>query len=200
MKKLNTLLFNQGGKCFYCDAILDLKEASIEHVIPQSKGGSDNIDNLVVCCTYANHAFRDYSPKHKMTVMKQICGSKFLCTKIFPREPAKIVKTVKTAKTVKKTAKTVKKTAKTVKKNAKTVISNAYKLLVTAVKSFENEVTSSQLKQKMLALNPKFKESEYGFNQFNKFLLQAQEEKIILLEKNKGNGNHYIVTHDNKKQ
>ena len=66
MKKLSALLFNQGGKCFYCDAILDIDEATIEHIVPKSKGGCDDLNNLVVCCKYANQAFRDYSPKHKM--------------------------------------------------------------------------------------------------------------------------------------
>ena len=86
MKKLNTLLFHQGGKCFYCDALLALEEATIDHVIPQSKGGSNNIDNLVVCCKHANHAFADYSPKHKMAVIKQLCCFPSICQKIFPRE------------------------------------------------------------------------------------------------------------------
>lgn len=86
MKKMNTLLFHQGGKCFYCDALLALEEATIDHVIPQSKGGSNNIDNLVVCCKHANHAFADYSPKHKMAVIKQLCCFPSICQKIFPRE------------------------------------------------------------------------------------------------------------------
>jgi hypothetical protein len=86
MKKLSALLFNQGGKCFYCDAFLDINEASIDHVIPQSKGGSNDIDNLVVCCKYANQAFADYSPKHKMAVIKQLCCFPSPCKKIFPRE------------------------------------------------------------------------------------------------------------------
>jgi 5-methylcytosine-specific restriction endonuclease McrA len=86
MKKLNDLLFNQGGKCFYCDAVLDINEATLDHVVPQSKGGTGDLDNLVVCCKYANHAFKDYPPKHKMSVIKHLCCSVSACKKIFPRE------------------------------------------------------------------------------------------------------------------
>ena len=52
-------------------------------------------------------------------------------------------------------------------------ISMAYQLLLNAIAAFEKEGkegVSSQIKSKMLELNPKFKEANYGFNQFNKFL------------------------------
>ncbi len=181
MKKLNTLLFNQGGKCFYCNAVLNIEEASIDHVIPQSKGGTDNVDNLIVCCKYANQAFKDYSPKHKMAVIKQICSSPFFCQKVFPRE--------KKAEQVP--------LSQTKEKNPK--ISVAYKLLSQVIKSIESEgkeVIISQLKTKMLKVMPSFKESDYGFNQFKKFLLQAQQDEIIALKKT--SGNNYIIKQPKK--
>jgi hypothetical protein len=188
MKKRNALLFNQGGKCFYCEANLELHEATIDHVIPQSKGGTNDLDNLVVCCQYANQAFRDYSPKQKMAVIKQLDPSS--CQKIFPRdEPTEVENVSQIGETTEK-----KKPAKNPKKTSPD-ISMAYKLLLQAVDLFEKEgreVVSSQVKKKMLELNPSFKESDYGFNQFNQFLLHAKEEKIITLNKYKTTNNYII--------
>jgi len=279
MKKLNTLLFLQGGRCFYCDARLDLEEATIDHVIPQSKGGSNNIDNLVVCCKYANHAFADYSPKHKMAVIKQFGCFPSLCQQIFPREKdektqlegiqtrnqsvsldsnAPAIKTAEaavqnSASTTKKApAASVENNASTTKKapaapaqnnasttkkapaapaqnnasttkkapaapaqnNASTTkkapaakvtknttntaepdISTAYQILLQAIDFFEEsgkEAISSQIKSQMLKFMPSFKQSDYGLAQFNKFLLRAQEDKIVTLKNHQRSGNYII--------
>jgi hypothetical protein len=233
MKKLNTLLFHQGGKCFYCDALLDLEEASIDHVIPQSKGGSNEIDNLVVCCKYANHAFADYSPKRKMTVMKQLSCFPSICKKIFPREKgitnceAKIQSPIQSTAPALKPADSVQSSAslttnnanststtqntsaaplvenssttentpttpvKTASHQTKPDISIAYQKMLEAIDFFEQQgkdAISSQLKPQMLKLMPSFKESDYGFNQFSKFLLRAQEDKIVILKSLKKSG------------
>jgi len=200
MKKLNALLFNQGGKCFYCDAVLDIQEATVDHVIPQSKGGTNDLDNLVVCCKYANHAFRDYSPKQKLAVIKQLSSISSVCQKIFPREEqvidSKSVEVEKESLTAHQPEKLEKKTqAKAKQKKTTRAISTAYHLLLQAVELFEEEgkeAVSSQIKSKILKLKPSFKESDYGFRQFNKFLLHAQDEKIITLEKHK-KGNNYVI-------
>jgi septal ring factor EnvC (AmiA/AmiB activator) len=239
MKKINTLLFNQGGKCFYCNAILDIKEASIDHVIPRAKGGTDNTDNLVVCCKYANHAFADCSPKHKMAVIKQLCCFPSACQKIFPREeetikpnensPEKLDKNIQSTNAqVAKLKKNVeslnaqvtklekqkqssnaqvaqfeKNMLSTKKpklaindKNAQPDISFAYQLLCQAIKSLESNggvANNSSLKSKMLALNSSFNESDYGFKQFNQFLLQAEDDQIVTLKTGQKKGN-YIVS------
>jgi len=201
MKKLNALLFNQGGKCFYCDDVLDIQEATVDHVIPQSKGGTNDLDNLVVCCKYANHAFRDYSPKQKLAVIKQLSCISSVCKKIFPREEQVTesksrVEVEKESLTEDQPERLEKNTqAKAKQKKTTPDISTAYRLLLQAVELFEEEgkeAVSSQVKNKMLKLKPSFKESDYGFRQFNKFLLHAQDEKIITLEKHKTN-NHYII-------
>jgi len=210
MKKLNALLFNQGGKCFYCDAILDMNEATLDHVIPQSKGGKNDLDNLVVCCKYANHAFRDYSPKHKMVVIKELCCLPFVCKKIFPREE-EIIESKEVekpqilhqkempdsqAKTIENELQTENKTPDSKeKKTTKPNISIANQLLLKAIAAFEKEGkegVSSQIKSKMLELNPAFKEADYGFNQFNKFLLHAQEQEVVTLKKH-GKGSSYVI-------
>jgi len=196
MKKLNALLFNQGGKCFYCDAILDMNEATLDHVIPQSKGGKNDLDNLVVCCKYANHAFRDYSPKHKMAVIKELCCLSSVCKKIFPREEEiseseELEEPQIEAQPKKKTQDSKAKTTQKIQPN----ISIANQLLLKAIASFEKEGKegmSSQIKNKMLELNPAFKEADYGFSQFNKFLLHAQEKKVVTLKKH-GKGSSYVI-------
>lgn len=44
----------QGGKCAYCDEPIELHFATLDHVIPRVRGGSDEIDNLVVACKSCN--------------------------------------------------------------------------------------------------------------------------------------------------
>lgn len=40
------------NKCAYCDSEKDL---TIDHIVPQSKGGLDNTKNVVCCCKTCNH-------------------------------------------------------------------------------------------------------------------------------------------------
>ena len=67
--KLERLLFLQGGKCFYCGKTMADKTASIEHIIPRSCGGSNELDNLAVCCQSINHMLADVSPKKKIELL-----------------------------------------------------------------------------------------------------------------------------------
>jgi len=184
MKKLNALLFHQGGKCFYCDEQLDIKEASIDHIIPRAKGGKDDVDNLVVCCKYANHAFADCSPKQKMLVIKDIIHSPLLCQKLFPRSEE--------VKEVKEVIEVIESQANN--KTDENDISIAYALLLQAIDSFEKEgkaASSSIVKIEMLKIEPSFKEATYGFKQFSKFLLSAEQDKIITLELQRKN--NYLI-------
>lgn len=67
--KVERLLFLQGGKCFYCGHFLGDKTASIEHIIPRANGGSNDLDNLVVCCQSINQMLADISPKKKIELI-----------------------------------------------------------------------------------------------------------------------------------
>lgn len=48
------LLERDGNKCFYTGKEMSFEEASIEHLIPLSKGGKNNLDNLVLCLKEEN--------------------------------------------------------------------------------------------------------------------------------------------------
>lgn len=44
-----------GGKCWYCgDEVHPFRTLSIDHMIPRKRGGSDDIENLVLCCISCN--------------------------------------------------------------------------------------------------------------------------------------------------
>jgi 5-methylcytosine-specific restriction endonuclease McrA len=45
-----------GWGCLYCDEVLTERTAQIDHVIPQSKGGSDDISNLALACAFCNRS------------------------------------------------------------------------------------------------------------------------------------------------
>jgi hypothetical protein len=41
-------------KCYYCGVNLTSRNKTIDHVMPQSKGGKDTFENTVACCTICN--------------------------------------------------------------------------------------------------------------------------------------------------
>ena len=67
--KLKQLLLLRGGKCFYCRGTLTLTRASLEHVLPSSKGGTEELDNLCVCCREINQLLADLPPKTKIDML-----------------------------------------------------------------------------------------------------------------------------------
>ncbi len=49
------LLRRDGAWCCFCKRALPLGEATLEHVIPFSRGGSDDAENLRLSCLACNH-------------------------------------------------------------------------------------------------------------------------------------------------
>lgn len=57
----SVLLSRSGGVCEACGCELNLrhgdpKQATIDHVVPKSAGGTDSINNLAVLCSECNQA------------------------------------------------------------------------------------------------------------------------------------------------
>ncbi|MBZ0314966.1 MAG: HNH endonuclease [Anaerolineae bacterium] len=53
--KVLLLYSQQEGKCYYCGQILEMNQdsrigTSVDHKIPQSRGGTNELENLVLCC------------------------------------------------------------------------------------------------------------------------------------------------------
>ncbi|MBT7410501.1 MAG: HNH endonuclease [Methylococcales bacterium] len=67
--KREQMLEDQKGKCCYCGTKIDDQIATLDHVIPKSRGGGNGIDNLVVSCKLCNNSFADSSPKYKMLTL-----------------------------------------------------------------------------------------------------------------------------------
>lgn len=56
-----------GAVCHYCDADLDLDDATLDHVWPFSLGGGNGLRNLVLACRVCNGRLGD-------DVVKCLCG------------------------------------------------------------------------------------------------------------------------------
>ena len=55
MKPNRQDIFNKfKGHCAYCGCKLKTNTMTVDHLIPQSKGGSNNIDNLMPACKSCN--------------------------------------------------------------------------------------------------------------------------------------------------
>lgn len=56
----------QDGKCAYCGQHRNHKYMTLDHIIPLSKGGTDNLDNLQCTCKKCNSFKGDMLP-HEFT-------------------------------------------------------------------------------------------------------------------------------------
>lgn len=56
------LLANQGGRCAYCETQLDPSLATVDHVVPLSRGGLNVLGNKVAVCRPCNAAKSNLLP------------------------------------------------------------------------------------------------------------------------------------------
>jgi hypothetical protein len=77
-KPLDRLMFAQGGLCFFCSLPLPKDDASVEHLIPISRAGSNSDENCVACCKAINALLGSMSLKEKIRVVLNQKG-KFVC-------------------------------------------------------------------------------------------------------------------------
>lgn len=69
------LIKRDGDKCFYTGIEMTKENASIEHLIPISRGGKNNLDNLVLCLKEENLKMANLSLvekiKYKISFLKK---------------------------------------------------------------------------------------------------------------------------------
>jgi hypothetical protein len=78
MKQLDRLLLFQGNRCFFCEQPIPEGEASVEHLVASSNGGSNDDDNCVACCKSLNAAFGNRPYKEKLRAIVSHRGQ-FTC-------------------------------------------------------------------------------------------------------------------------
>ncbi len=54
--KYKLYIYNRDKKkCYYCDKNLKFKQITLDHYLPVSRGGLDEVFNLVTCCKKCNY-------------------------------------------------------------------------------------------------------------------------------------------------
>ncbi len=77
-KRLERLMFVQGGNCFFCKSPVAKADASIEHLFASANGGGNNDENCVACCKALNAVLGSLSLKEKFQVVLNQKGN-FKC-------------------------------------------------------------------------------------------------------------------------
>jgi hypothetical protein len=65
-----------GNMCFYTGVELTEETESIEHLIPVSKGGKNNLDNLVLCTKQINYEMADKPLIEKIRIRDKLLHNK----------------------------------------------------------------------------------------------------------------------------
>jgi len=66
------ILLRDHNTCQYCGEVFPPQELTLDHVIPRSRGGDSNWDNLVACCRRCNNRKGDRTPEEaRMKLLKK---------------------------------------------------------------------------------------------------------------------------------
>ncbi len=57
------LLIEQSGYCVLCGETLDYEDFHVDHIMPKSRGGGNNLDNLELLCSKCNRSKFDMTPE-----------------------------------------------------------------------------------------------------------------------------------------
>jgi len=98
-KIINELVRKYGLRCWYCGIELTNRKIEIDHIIPKSKGGSDDLYNLALACKICNVKMLNYDKIEYLRHLAHIRSSEFSCPilteyrkELFPHEQDKLQK------------------------------------------------------------------------------------------------------------
>lgn len=70
---IRTNIYNKAkGRCAICGKFIPCNEYTIDHIVPLSKGGTDEESNLQCCCLICNQMKQDMLPNKMMKQMSKI--------------------------------------------------------------------------------------------------------------------------------
>jgi len=67
-----TIWMRDKGQCQYCEKKLSIKDSTIDHVMPKSKGGQHTWENVVIACRKCNQKKGSKLPKECGMIPKEI--------------------------------------------------------------------------------------------------------------------------------
>lgn len=73
--RLRRLLWSDRPRCFYCDRFMTEHGATLDHLVPVARGGSQRADNLVLCCRDCNAAKGTLTPAEWLVRLQLACAS-----------------------------------------------------------------------------------------------------------------------------
>ena len=61
LRKFKSMLFgdNKQMPCMYCSDLLDFENATVEHLISRSSGGTNHLTNLNIACAACNNGHKN---------------------------------------------------------------------------------------------------------------------------------------------
>lgn len=76
IKKIKEIVMRRDGlECCYCQRQLSISNVTMEHIVPESKHGTFNVNNLTVSCAYCNNkrgnkSFLEYCKSYNLPLSK----------------------------------------------------------------------------------------------------------------------------------
>ena len=67
----HTLHYEQGGKCKGCNEVFKLGNMTIDHILPRSRGGTDDPSNLQLLCARCNSSKGDRTQEEWIEWLKE---------------------------------------------------------------------------------------------------------------------------------